>query len=76
MLFSYLEQVLCALPHVLSEHWCVEGFGLILQQPPLVPGLVCGQIFKVWPSVALWEAHTYTRTQIQVCAAILVRTLH
>lgn len=59
MLFSYLEQVLCALLHVLSKHRGVEGLGLILQQPALVPGLVCGQIFEVWPSVALW---THTRT--------------
>ena len=62
---SYLEQVLAALPHVLSKHRCVEGFGLILQQPALVSGLVCCQIFEVWPSVALWigrHTHTHTHT--------------
>lgn len=30
VLFSYLEQVLCTLPHVFCEHWCVEAFAFIL----------------------------------------------
>lgn len=28
--FSYLEKVLCPLPHVISKNWCVEGFALML----------------------------------------------
>lgn len=54
-MFSYLEQVLTALPQVLGEHWHVEGFGLVLQQPALVPCLICGKLFEVWSSVALWR---------------------
>lgn len=53
VLFSHLKQVLCALPQVLGKHWRVEGLALILQQPALVAGLFCGQIFKVWSSVTL-----------------------
>lgn len=49
----YLQEVLGALLQVLSEHWRVEGLALVLQQPALVAGLVCGQLFVVWPPVTL-----------------------
>lgn len=51
---TYLEKVLGALFQVLCKHWSIEGLALVLEQPALVPGLVCGQLFIVGPSVTLW----------------------
>lgn len=50
---SYLKEVLGSLPHVFCKHWRIESLCFILQQPTLIPGLVCCQIFKVRPSVTL-----------------------
>lgn len=55
---SYLEKVLGALLQVLGKHGRVEGLAFMLQQPALVPGLVCGQLLIVQPPVTL--SHTLT----------------
>lgn len=57
---SYLEKVLGALLQVLGKHGRVEGLAFMLQQPALVPGLVCGQLLIVQPPVTLSHTHTHS----------------
>lgn len=49
----YLEKVLGALLQVLCKYWSIEGLALMFEQPALVPGLLCRQLFIVGPSVTL-----------------------
>ena len=57
---THLQEVLCALSQVLGQHRCVEGLGVVVEEPALVAHNVVVHLFEVGLAVGLWDLKKHT----------------